>query len=94
MDPQDAAQMTADYRSMHQGQTKAVFFGKDLLQEMLEQEDCMGIRVYFAMDQNGDLTQVLVGAMADETDMTNGCIVSLGFRCPVYCDSGSALNGN
>lgn len=90
---QTAAAWTANYR-----QTGAVirahFFGRDILEDILEQDGCMGIRIYYALDDNGTRQLILVGANADEGDMYEGVVADIGGLCPPNCTSNaSPLNG-
>src|SRR5690606_16463635 len=88
-----ASDWTETYRNDHAGETKAHFFGKNKLQEILDQTGCMGIRIYYAIDGDGKKQLVLVGAGADEKDMTAGnLILDMGWPCPSFCDSDSGLN--
>jgi len=41
-----AAIWTKNYRDKHPGETISHFFGKEILQNILAQEDCQGIRFY------------------------------------------------
>lgn len=75
------------------GDPNAVFFGREKLQAILAQSECVGIRIYFAIDDDGQKTLVLVGANADENDQTNGMILDRGLSCPPYCPTGGGLNG-
>ena len=50
----DGSALTKEYRDNNPGQIKARFFGKDVLQEILNQPDCMGIRAYFAVNEDGE----------------------------------------
>ena len=43
-----AASWTKNYRDKHPGETVSHFFGKDILQKILAQEGCQGIRFYYA----------------------------------------------
>ncbi|WP_428328129.1 hypothetical protein [Mucilaginibacter sp.] len=43
-----AASWTQNYRHKHPGETQSHFFGKEILQKILDQEGCMGIRFYHA----------------------------------------------
>jgi hypothetical protein len=45
------------------------FFGRDILTKILEQPDCMGIRFYYAINEEGQKTLVLVGADAKGASM-------------------------
>ena len=46
-----AANWTKNYRDKHPGETLSQFFGKNILQEILAQENCLGIRFYYAFDK-------------------------------------------
>jgi hypothetical protein len=46
-----AASWTKNYRDKHPGETLSQFFGKDILQAILAQENCLGIRFYYAFDK-------------------------------------------
>lgn len=97
--------MTEVYRSHFlsgNAERKAIFFGKEKLQAIIDQMDCKGIRCYFGaeeMSQNGEtwyeLKLVMVGAKADESDMIgmNDKILDYGAPCPTQCDTASPLNG-
>ncbi len=50
---QDAADLTSNYRSQfEEGSTyiKGEYFGKSSIQATLEQEDSVGIRIYYGLD--------------------------------------------
>ena len=87
-----AAQWTANYRAASSsGPIKAHFFGRDILEKILQQEGCMGIRMYYAIDDAGVQQLILVGADANEKDQVNGTIADFSSACPVSCDSASPL---
>lgn len=93
IDLTDAEAWTENYRnSVTPGTTKAHFFGKNKLMTILNQTGCMGIRAYYAIDNNGDKQLVLVGANADEQDMYEGVILDRATPCPTSCDQNSPLN--
>jgi hypothetical protein len=46
-----SANWTQNYRHKHPGETESHFFGKEILHQILEQEGCMGIRMYHAHDK-------------------------------------------
>jgi|SRR3989338_9887235 len=83
--------MTAAYRASNPGQTIAHFFGRDILEELLAQEGCMGIRIYYGIDSDGLKQLVLVGANASENDMT-GLVADVSMPCPSRCSSPNKLN--
>lgn len=86
-----AAAMTAEYRRLNPNQTKAHFMGKDILQDILDQEGCEGIRVYYGIDTNGEKQMVFVGADSNEEDILD-LIGDLSKPCPKYCGINSPLN--
>ncbi len=87
-----ATQWTANYRNNHPNSTKAHFFGRDILAKILAQEDCMGIRMYYALNDAGEQQLILVGADANEKDQTSGTVADFSLRCPNNCDPASSLN--
>lgn len=80
-----ASAMNAAWRANHKNEIKGVFYGKNKLKDILDQTDCMGIRVYFSELPTGAMTAVLVGVKADESDMENGIILDYGKGCPTNC---------
>ncbi len=87
-----AAQWTANYRNTAQaGAIKAHFIGRDILEKILQQDDCMGIRIYYAIDDAGTQQLVYVGADANEKDQTHGIIGDYTTPCPNRCDNSSPL---
>ena len=64
---------------------RAVFFGKERLQAILDQPDCMGIRVFYALNVDESNTLVCAGALENEDTMATGVIVELGSPCPRVC---------
>lgn len=88
-----AAEWTRRFRnSIEEGSTIAHFFGRDILNEILNQEGCMGIRVYHALDEKGNRQLIMVGADAEEKDMYNGIIAERSVTCPPFCGNGNPLN--
>lgn len=89
----EAATLTANYRAKTQDVVNAIFMGRDLLNQILAQPDCMGIRVYYAFNEvTNQPTMVFVGADAMENDMTSGIIADSGTPCPPSCSINNPLN--
>ena len=86
-----AAGMNANWRAKNKGKVKGVFYGKNKLHDILTQEGCMGIRIYFSELPTGELTAVLVGVDSNEADMVSGIILDMGVGCPTSCTV-SSLN--
>lgn len=88
----EAAVWTANYReTIEQGETIAHFFGRENLNNMLEQDGCVGIRIYYGIDEEQKVL-VLVGANEEGNDMVEGIIVERGVRCPLNCSNDNRLN--
>ena len=86
-----AAAMTKDYRDANPGALLGGFFGKDALQAILDQPECVGIRYYYALDGSAP-TLVLVGAIADENDIVNGLLADVALPNPPNSSSANPLN--
>ncbi len=86
----DAERLTANYRS--HAAVKGGFFGRKAIEEILAQQDCVGIRIYYGQHDDGNPAFVLVGVTADENDMETGLLAQEGRPCPPYCGIASRLN--
>lgn len=91
----EGAAMTANYRNSDTAYgAQAHFIGKNILSTMLAQTGCMGIRVYYGIDDTGNKQLVFVGADANGNDMTTGILADRTLPCPTHCDNnGSPLKG-
>ena len=88
-----AVEWTKRYRdSIREGDTISHFFGKNIINRILEQEGCMGIRIYYALDEDGKKQLIIVGADSKENDIYQGVIAERSYLCPPYCGSGSPLS--
>lgn len=58
---------------------------RGIIEEILGQPGCMGLRMYHALDETGAETLVIVGITADERDMTDGTLAEQTRPCPPYC---------
>ena len=88
-----AAQWTARYRTANPTGIKGHFFGKDILNSILAQTGCVGIRCYYSLDDKNVQQLILVGADANQNDLYNGIIAEMSAPCPTYCATGSPLMG-
>lgn len=90
---EEAIELTTRYRkSAGPGANLAGFFGKTILQKILSQSDCVGIRIYHGLKKEDDsLTFVLVGADSNEKDLYDGDLAEYATPCPPFCDLNSPL---
>ncbi|RZJ36542.1 MAG: hypothetical protein EOO51_00035 [Flavobacterium sp.] len=87
-----AQKYVADFRSKYPGEIKGVFVGANKVQELLNQEDCIGVRIYFGyQDEERRLNLVMVGVNSKGVDLTAAKIVERMVPCPSTCDITSAL---
>ncbi len=86
-----AAAMTKEFRLRNPESIKARFFGKDIINKILNQEGCMGIRFYYGLDEDGNNQLVMVGADSDENDITD-LVADLSHPCPDTCSFPNSLN--
>jgi len=81
------------------GAIRARFFGSDIINELLAQDGCVGMRIYYATNDEGEKQLLLVGARADGSNIwpddsekhaasgTGGLIVDASSPCPPFCPS-------
>ena len=88
-----SAEWTKNYReTINKGDVHAHFFGRAIIQQILDQGGCMGIRIYYALDENGKKQLIIVGADAEENDIYSGIIAERSVICPPVCAKDSPLN--
>ncbi|HEY8930194.1 MAG TPA: hypothetical protein VIM55_13425 [Mucilaginibacter sp.] len=71
-----SAEWIKNHTDRHPHEPHSHFFGKEILQKILNQDGCVGIRFYHAHSEpkgsdKGDRHIIIVGARADGSDMTN-----------------------
>ena len=90
---QEASEMTRAYREMNPNQTLAHFFGKKAIMDILNQSNCVGIRIYYANDPaTGQKHLIIVGAEPNLSDIAEGLIAERSRPCPTYCGKPNKLN--
>ena len=70
------AQFISAYRQANSADVCSYFIGRTILDQVLAQPGCMGIRFYNAYNEAGEKTLVYVGVNAQGTDMLNITTVS------------------
>lgn len=88
---QTAANLTANYRDNNPNSTIAHFFGREILLQLLQQSSCVGIRIYYGQDADGNKELVLVGADESENDILD-LVADLSMPCPKTCSNPNQLN--
>lgn len=87
----EGAALTAAFRNRNFGSINGQFYGREILNRLLTQNNCVGIRFYFGLDTNGNHELVLVGVDSDENDLTD-FVVENGTGCPPRCGKQNDLN--
>lgn len=90
-----ATKWAANWRnSKAAAEMDAFFFGRESLMRILDQPDCLGIRIYFAVNDEGVKCLILIGTDAQGNDIVTGVIMDKGIACPPHCGVGNGLNGH
>lgn len=90
----EAITMTHAYANapQFQGLTRSLLFSAEAFTDILNQPGCVGIRMYMALNNLGQLTVVLVGSDANNNDLVNGVIMDNSTICPPnFCTLNSPL---
>jgi hypothetical protein len=93
----DAAALTRRYqdqagKAAGEEVPKCALFLRKLIDEMMAQPGCSGIRVYYGRTLTDEDTLVLVGVDQKGDDMAEGTLLEDPFFCPPICGGGNALN--
>ncbi|MGH7560792.1 MAG: hypothetical protein ACRENB_07215 [Gemmatimonadales bacterium] len=89
-----ARQMCRNHRAAGRGAgpLRAGAFQREVLDAILAQEGCAGVRIYLARTDGGDQTLVMIGLDADGRDMESGTIADDVYPCPPFCTDGGTLD--
>ncbi|HEY1047978.1 MAG TPA: hypothetical protein VGF79_16170 [Bacteroidia bacterium] len=88
-----AAEMTKKFRDCQPvGTIIAHAFNKSIIQEIIDQPLCEGIRIYNAIDDSNIRTVVITGIDGNGNDLYNGVLAEYAERCPQICAPHNPLN--
>ncbi len=89
----DAARLTANARAMARPDAvNAFIYGRRVLDRMLAQSACVGIRAYYGLHPNGMPTFVLSGVKPDGADIVDGVLAQDPVLRPAWCGAANVLN--
>jgi len=71
-------------KSIGKGTVTSIYFSRDKVRELLQEEDAVGIRIYFAANDDGTQTVILKAVNASGQAIDNK-ILETGAPCPPYC---------
>ena len=91
----EGSEMTANYReTISTGDTLAHAVGKNLVNAILNQTGCMGIRFYQAISNKGEKQLVAVGVDSNGDDIVQGLILDQMNNYPPFIPKANPLNSN
>ena len=69
---------------------RAHFYGRELINELLETKDAVGIRIYYGLNDDGEKELLLYAVDKNGKDIVQKIspqvnILDFGWRCPPYC---------
>ncbi len=88
----EASTMTLNFRTTNPNGVKGHFLGKELLDNILAQPECVGLRIYYALNAKGGKELVVVGVDNQENDIISGIIADRTIHCPPNCGTSNPLN--
>jgi hypothetical protein len=89
-----AAEWTANYRKQHPGETQGHYFGEHALKQIMNQHHCVGIRIYYALNEQGEKQLIIVGVDKHENDLFQGLLAERSVACPPFCGIKNPLNSS
>lgn len=90
---QEAKAYIDAFKVRYPSEVTAFFVGSNKVDLILQQPDCIGIRIYNGYNAaESKMNQVLVGVNSLQQDMTAGVILERLLTCPPYCASKGFLN--
>jgi hypothetical protein len=88
----EASEMTSAFRKSFPNATLGVLYSANVFKDILDQDNCVGIRIYNAQEADGSITNVLVGVDENGNDIFQGRIYEKGTKCPPLCSASNPLN--
>ncbi|WP_333809336.1 hypothetical protein [Flavobacterium sp.] len=84
---EEAKTLITAFESKFPGEVTSSFIGANNVKNILEQENCIGVRIYNGYDDlNSKISLVLVGIDAEEKEiLENGLIYDQVITCPPIC---------
>ncbi|MBN1446977.1 MAG: hypothetical protein JXA28_03520 [Bacteroidetes bacterium] len=90
---EEAGTLTHNYRmAAGRGAVKGRYFSRTSIEQILMQEDVVGIRYYYAKDSEDHPQMVLVGVDAHGQDLTDGFIIGNGLPVSRFHEQANPLN--
>lgn len=97
---ENAGKLTKNYRNqMNPEDKKGGFFGEKAILTLLSQQDCVGIRYYYGLNEKEEKkvqVLVIVGVDKNENDLVGEKYVcfEMALPCPDCCSNDNILNSD
>lgn len=83
---EEAKTLVGSYRKAHDlSVVRSHFVGRTILEAILAQQGCVGVRALYGLDDSGQKQLILVGVNSDETNQLTGIIADRFPPCPPSC---------
>lgn len=90
---EEASTLTRNYRmAAGSGAVKGRYFSRAALEQLLLQEDTVGVRYYYGEDTQGHLQMVMVGVDATGQDLTEGFVFGNALPVSRFHEEKNSLN--
>ena len=90
---EEASEWTKNFRdTVSATDTIGHYFGKGAIQDILDQDTCVGIRIYYALDNSGKKHLIITGVDANQNDLYEGKLAERSAPCPSMCSTLNPLN--
>jgi ABC-type dipeptide/oligopeptide/nickel transport system permease subunit len=66
----------------------AQYFGKNIVDKILAQPGCVGVRMYYGKHTNGKPGMIIMGVDKNGKDIVSGVLAGPVTICPPYCGNG------
>lgn len=95
-----ARQWAQNFRNANPNDVRSHYFGRDILDKILAQPGCIGIRAYYALTDNKEKELLIVGVDQQGNSMLpssaviqpgENSIMDVSFPCPPFCPPGTDL---
>lgn len=92
IDRAKAKRWTANYRERGRGKTNSHLFGAETVKSLLDQKDCVGLRIYYALNDEGEQQLLLVATDSEGNDLKESEVLDFSSACPPDCTGGGDLD--
>lgn len=95
-----ARQWAQNYRNANPNDIRSHYFGRDVLDQILAQPGCVGIRAYYALNDKNEKEILVLGVDRVGNSMLpanpaitpgDNSIMDVSFPCPPFCPPGTDL---